>query len=287
MNCFSKPFFHFFYADAGSNATCADGGALHLAFMRVNTTISDSTFVSNSAGQGGGLYVESSDLDIHASKFVENIATECGKDDEDPPAFTNKGCGGAIYLDNPDEDAYHYALNYVTIADSEFSHNSGLWGDGGALYILQVEDASAVAVHRTNFVGNTAGTAVRTMVLELGYLWGDESHPEGDDADRMHFRDTFGTLKSGFGGAIAWWGTGVSELESCVFSDNIAAAGGGGMFWAQQAVPRVCGCGGVFQAQPEDLECAASNYTEPVCAANGIIVIMYYYYYYYCRYCYS
>jgi hypothetical protein len=233
------------------------GGTAYLIDMRPGTTISNSVFTKNTASQGGSLYVETSSLVVNASRFEDNTATVCGSpapayfEDNNVIAeqfFPNEGCGGAIYLDNASPGDF-----LVDIVGSSFSRNTGTWGDGGAMYILQNDHVPSVTLNDTMFDGNTAGFSIKDKVVELGKDW-------------EHFRDVSGTLQSGFGGAIAWT-MGVSELTGCVFRNNRAVAAGGAMFWSQGVAPLVCGCGG-FTATDCKAEVADGNFGI-LCETNG------------------
>ncbi|MBN2341320.1 MAG: right-handed parallel beta-helix repeat-containing protein [Deltaproteobacteria bacterium] len=115
------------------------GGAIY-AFGGGDTQISDSTFIGNSASNGGALGSLNGDVTIINSVFQGNRASGY---DGNPG---HGGCGGAVYQDGRDEVT---SLCGVTIANNEAG------AIGGAYFRVSNDDSGTMTVAQTTFDNNT------------------------------------------------------------------------------------------------------------------------------------
>lgn len=124
-----------------------------------HAVVSNSTFINNSADNGGAIYVEyGHDLSIVNCNFVNNAANECGgvlfsndNDKDDKISITkctfadNSAVkyGGVLYSE--------YGNNIIE--DSKFTNNSA--GEGGAIYLFKGM-YNYLSVMRSDFTNNYA-----------------------------------------------------------------------------------------------------------------------------------
>jgi hypothetical protein len=144
-----------------NSATPGNGGAINYESTG-SLTISDSTFIGNTAGgagstggpHGGAIYMlyHSASLTISGSAFTDNSAGGDGNSSD----YSGRSRGGAIEYDGEGS---------VTITDSAFTSNtaggdggdgyqSG-YGHGGAIYLLS--SATSTSVSDSTFTNNSTG----------------------------------------------------------------------------------------------------------------------------------
>jgi RHS repeat-associated protein len=163
-------------------------------------TISDSTFISNTApggGNGGAVFVRGS-LSITGTTFLENAANN----------------GGAVYIEDAGGDTTGAV---VTIYDSQFGDNHATYGGGGGIYY--------------------GGTQARPVTLDGVTFTANTSTGFGGGAQLTHYSDVPKTslqvLNSHFDGNTARWAggglyAGPAIIEDSVFENNSTTWYGGG-----------------------------------------------------------
>lgn len=119
-----------FQGNATSNGS---GGALRLN-VRTQAVIRNSTFQDNSAfGDGGAIYVITSDLRVENSRFLSNQVVN-----SEPSGSSDETGGGAIFVDGAD---FSENRGEVSILNSLFENNQatstqGRFTQGGALFLF-------------------------------------------------------------------------------------------------------------------------------------------------------
>ncbi|MCM1265028.1 MAG: hypothetical protein NC200_02415 [Candidatus Gastranaerophilales bacterium] len=162
------------YVDFGAAGTSREtfsniseiGGALYTSGELAKSTLTSTKFIENIAGLYGGAVYSDNTLSISSSQFERNTAMS----------------GGAVYFDtlagltavpkftiskstfegnNADENAGAvYTEVYLTDSSSTFKNNSAVNGNGGAVNINTLADATKKLTNKftsTKFYGNTAG----------------------------------------------------------------------------------------------------------------------------------
>lgn len=210
------------------------GGALHFARGDNNISISDSTFMCNTAdGSGGAVHFRQGSTSISTinSTFINNSATHCGALDVQGvvgqnridfyfSVFTeNSATGGGT--DNQDGGVICVRSAFMSVLKSTFNYNSAS-GDAG---VMQVE-GSTVKIEESTFDNNTAGIDggvvstkldQSTFVLERNSLTNNRA---GDDGGVLHVGST---------------GSQVS-VDQCVFNSNEASDRGGVFFISESTM---------------------------------------------------
>jgi len=200
------------------------GGAI--AARDSNLTVTDSSFVDCSAGEGGAISfyggtLSGARLDIIASDFSGNSTS----------------IGGALQVQTDGE---------VNIVGSTFTNNSTL--DSGAAIGLQgtVSLRSDVLIDGCDFVGNTAfqtggairgggvnGLTIRNSRFEQNAASAGGALAATVDTDmRVEGTDFVSNSSLGSGGAVYVDVTGNISLDTCSFVTNTASGSGGGV-WVQ------------------------------------------------------
>lgn len=127
----------------GNNAGAGNGGAV-FATVRITGTpfeISDSTFDTNIATNGGGLSVGFGNVTVSNSTFVSNQAA---------------AAGGAIFLDRQDDGSGTLRNGSVTAENLTLSENTA---DTGGVLAANSDNATGSSIIFSSFVNNTATTA--------------------------------------------------------------------------------------------------------------------------------
>ena len=181
-----------------------DSGSAVL-LTQTNTNIERCSFLSNTAGTltyvavpyysgqarvGGALRVTSSNLSISNSQFDSNEAE----------------WGGAIYISTAGSD--------ISITDCAFVNNKAVslsyfYAFGGALYVVS---GSAVVVHNSTFINNTAGIGGGAVSLYEAVFLDHQNIFHGNRARSM-------------GGAISAYRSMIT-IDSSSYSNNTADHGG-------------------------------------------------------------
>jgi hypothetical protein len=217
------------FEDNHAPATGQDlaGGAIY-AFGGGETVISGSTFVNNSASDGGAVGSLNGDLTIIASTFSENAATGT---DGNPG---NGGCGGALYMDGGDEN--------FTVCGTLIQDNTAGAIAGGVFRVSNSDDGTAsidqsfINHNRVTPTGDgnagglylqglaltiTATTIARNEAFYNGGLWisgGEANLTNVTIAENVAF---------GSNGAGVWLGHDpVGTMLNCTIANNHSTADG-------------------------------------------------------------
>jgi predicted outer membrane repeat protein len=195
------------------------GGAVY-GDVNSTMTVSNSTFINNTASmRGGGIWSEGT-LSIQSSVFDSNAAC----------VGNNAGClgGGAIACDGVE----------LTISGSTFTNNSAVdksqsgadgsgLGTGGAISCINPNPAvlMQVSVERSTFTDNTADDSgagsfsiINTTLTACNFTGNTATGPAG----AASFDHDGGTLAT-HGAVVA--------IEQCSFINNTAISGDGGALW--------------------------------------------------------
>ena len=187
-----------FYYNSVANA---HGGAIFASI--INSTVSNSAFSQNTAGDGsgGGIYINNKcDPTFVSCQFTGNRADD--------------GSGGGIYMDANLESLL--TLSNCTFADNEAT------GSGGAVFLKDmtlVDNYHTLIMDNCNFTNNKAGKhggAVYTSVIN-------------STVSNSVFR--FNTASSGKGGALYINNKCDPKFSSCSFEHNSAGGGSGGAIY--------------------------------------------------------
>ena len=194
------------FRDNHAPATGQDvaGGAIY-GFGGGETVISGSTFVGNSASDGGAVGSLNGDLTIVNSVFEDNAATGT---DGNPG---NGGCGGALYMDGGDEAT----LLCGVVIDG---NTAGAIG-GGVFRVSNSDDGTftmAESVVNDNRVtpsddGNAGGLYLQGLALTIS-------------------ASTISRNQAFYGGGI-WISEREASLTNVTIAENVAFGSNGGGMW--------------------------------------------------------
>ncbi len=206
--------------------TAVNGGGIFISSQ--SATIGDTIFTANQAsGNGGGIFIDTTDfasssIAISDSSFSDNQATNNGgalygnilASTLTDLTFTNNSAavGGAISLQSFNSSNHN-------IADSSFSNNHAINGNGGA---VSLDSITSATLTNTTYTQNSAtGDGGALFVNNTGLtLTADASTPSNFNAN---------TAVNG--GAIALYGNGgLTTIENAVFTDNTASGSGGAIY---------------------------------------------------------
>jgi hypothetical protein len=194
----------FFDNQAPATGQDVAGGAIY-GFGGGEIVISGSTFVGNSASDGGAVGSLNGDLTIVNSSFIENAATGT---DGNPG---NGGCGGALYMDGGDETT---TLCGVVIADNTAGAIAG-----GVFRVSNSDDG--------------------TFTMEKSVVSGNRVTPEDDgNAGGMYLQgldltiaaSTISHNEAFYGGGI-WINEREAHLTNVTIAENTAFGSNGGGVW--------------------------------------------------------
>ena len=194
------------FSDNHAPATGQDvaGGAIY-GFGGGEIVISGSTFVGNSASDGGAVGSLNGDLTIVNSSFLENAATGT---DGNPG---NGGCGGALYMDGGDET--------TTLCGVVIAGNTAGAIAGGVFRVSNSDDG--------------------TFTMERSTVTGNRVTPEDDgNAGGMYLQGLDLTISSStisrneafYGGGI-WINEREAQLTNVTIAENTAFGSNGGGVW--------------------------------------------------------
>jgi hypothetical protein len=194
----------FFDNQAPATGQDVAGGAIY-GFGGGEITISGSTFVGNSASDGGAVGSLNGDLTIVNSSFMENAATGT---DGNPG---NGGCGGALYMDGGDETT---SLCGVVIADNTAGAIAG-----GVFRVSNSNDG--------------------TFTMERSVVSGNRVTPEDDgNAGGMYLQGLDLTISAttishneAFYGGGVWISEREANLTNVTIAENTAFGSNGGGVW--------------------------------------------------------
>ena len=132
-----------FGSNVGSNS---NGGAIRIMSTYGSlTTLTNSSFSGNTAGDRGGAVFTTGSLTAKRTNFTDNVASEKG---------------GAITVWST------IGNTPVSISDSYFSNNRAGSSNGGAVYVES--DNTAVQVNSCHFVRNTAASGTGGAIYQTG-----------------------------------------------------------------------------------------------------------------------
>lgn len=180
------------------------GGAIY-AFGGGDTIIAGSTFLGNSASNGGAVGSLNGDLTLINSSFSNNAATGSGGN----PG--NGGCGGAIYMDGADETT---SVCGVTIR----GNTAG--AIGGAFFRVSNDLSGTFAMDRTTIdanrvtpadSGNAGGLYLQGLALSIA-------------------NSTISRNEAFYNGGI-WIHTSAVEMTNVTIAENTAFGSNGGGLW--------------------------------------------------------
>jgi predicted outer membrane repeat protein len=204
------------------NIATSAGGSLYNT-GRVNSTISNTTFISNTAPSGGAIFFSATgSLDINSSTFTSNNAvTSNGGAIFSTNAIVIKISGSSFNQNRANQGGVLHlaASSSVEISNSSFTNNTA--NTMGAVLSLPTSPTSVKILDGTSFSGNT-GTygAIYIFASASGYLLMNETS----------MFSNFGTGTVG-GGALYVNGPINVDLISCNFTGNVAyvsSSGNGG-----------------------------------------------------------
>ncbi|MBL8057720.1 MAG: hypothetical protein JNK29_13540, partial [Anaerolineales bacterium] len=195
-----------------------NGGAL---FALQKVTVQNTTFLLNSAGNGGAVYLAGGSLDATNTNFISNQA-----------GFSSVDAGGAIFSNaqpvtitgglfqgnsTGGSGGAFYSSGLTLFKSTQFTGNSAGFNGGGAYLVdpLRVSSGQRVVITDTVFQLNTGGVG-GGLYLDAG-------------ADLQYTRFISNTAGSG-GGAYIPSGAGQIALARTLFISNTASASGGGLF---------------------------------------------------------
>jgi hypothetical protein len=210
------------------------GGAIY-AFGGGDTIISGSTFVGNSASDGGAVGSLNGDLTIVNSTFLGNAATGTGGNPGDG------GAGGAIYMDGADEAA---SFCGVVISDNTAG------AIGGGVFRVSNDDSGSLAIDRSTIdhnrvtasdEGNAGGLYLQGLALTItnSTISRNEAFYNGgiwiNECDARLTNVTIAeNVAFGSNGGGVWLGNGpTGEMRNCTVANNRSTADGqiaGGIF---------------------------------------------------------
>eukprot|EP00761_Pharyngomonas_kirbyi_P003133 gb/GECH01003137.1/.p1 GENE.gb/GECH01003137.1/~~gb/GECH01003137.1/.p1 ORF type:complete len:795 (+),score=155.01 gb/GECH01003137.1/:1-2385(+) len=123
-----------------------------VAILNTPALISDSTFDSNIASDGGGLFMgDSSESTIVSSYFLHNQATNSG---------------GAISITRSSSSHFTEAVNPYLIHRSHFMDNHAA-NDGSAIYIASANAQYSGSVSHSNITGNHGSSAISVFGAQI------------------------------------------------------------------------------------------------------------------------
>jgi predicted outer membrane repeat protein len=220
------------------------GGGIY-ATGSLGVTIVGSTFVGNSASNGGAVGCLNSDLALANDTFSDNEATGSGANsvntatcDAGGGEVGDGGNGGAISIDGGSDGA-------LSVCGATFSHNAS-GALGGAMFRTPDGATQTSTFNQCSFDSNTAvqgGGAFyfhNSDLVITATTFSNNAAPgagaiQSDGSTLTLTNDTFAgnTATKGLGGAIALFGNG-GTMTNCTFANN-QSSGGSGYFDAALA----------------------------------------------------
>lgn len=219
-----------------NNSAKQNGGAIYLQESK-NCNLTDSTFIYNDASTGGAIYWDIDNGTISNSTFISNSAEYNGG------AVHWTGTEGTIADSKFDNNVAGYNGGAVFwyedgsyIVNSEFINNTALAHAGGALYLYSRTYGD---ISKSTFIGNSAkteGGAVFWYCGEGEIVYSDFTNNKAMYAGAVFcyaeqptliFNSTFTNNNASIdGGALYWYGKN-SKVKSSQFTGNIAGNNGG------------------------------------------------------------
>jgi hypothetical protein len=136
------------------------GGAIYVLASKAGAMIVNSTFINNSASNGGGIGALFAELDIYNSLFTGNKATGDGANYNDATMCSvihagqneagSGGNGGAICSDGA-------SVNITLCGDAILDNSAGTDAFGGGLFFTSNDMGGTLSITDTTMMGNTGG----------------------------------------------------------------------------------------------------------------------------------
>lgn len=183
-------------------------------------TLSDTSFVENSSGEGGALYVNTVNVALDGDTFSDNAGNNSGgairwvdDDNNDRESFIVE----RSIFENNTSDAYGGAFairdgESAIMNDNVFYNNIGVYG--GAISIYDIEEVLSV---RNDFCGNQASAHAGAVRLNqsgsVENIWKNNVYLENSAATE--------------GGALYVLDSGYAEMVNNTLIGNSASTGGG------------------------------------------------------------
>ena len=197
------------------------GGAIYM-INPSTATISQSEFTGNKARLGGAIYLIGAPTDTATQPTVSIL--QCVLTNNSADFF-----GGAIYMN---------AGVSATVSESEFSGNSAIDNNGGAIYAT--DSSTSVTVSQSKFAGNSAGVYGGAIDVNEAFLtvsecvFTDNMTVEGGGAigcvgNTTVSQSVFTHNKADRGAAVRTWGGPLTVTNSTI-TRNTANIDGGGIF---------------------------------------------------------
>jgi hypothetical protein len=136
------------------------GGAIYVQGSKHGVVVAGSTFMNNSASNGGGLGGLFAELHVYDSLFSQNKAVGSGANNNDSnmcSAMNNGqneigsgGNGGGLYSDGN-------SVNIILCGDQIVQNAAGMGAFGGGLFFTSNNMQGTLSVTDTTMTGNTGG----------------------------------------------------------------------------------------------------------------------------------
>ena len=207
------------------NSADKDGGAIYQN-SGDSFTVSESTFLNNSAQFGGGIYNLNTSLSVVGGEFTENEATG-----------DSESAGGGIY------HQYNYYGLGLSITQSEFTRNQADYS-GGGVYVTGGEmiiQGSDFSENSAQSYGGGVGIYQTKVTVESSTFWKNSAGLSGGGlyggGREINFNgltiseSTFVENSSGdSGGAIYNTSSGLANIYNSTISQNRTTNFGGGLY---------------------------------------------------------
>jgi len=136
------------------------GGAIYVLGSKTGTVIVGSTFIANSASNGGAVGTLFSNMSIYNSLFQGNMASGSGANNDDATMCSvinngqnevgSGGNGGAVYNDGA-------SVNVLLCGDAILNNAAGAKAFGGGLFFTSNDLGGTLTIQDTTMTGNTGG----------------------------------------------------------------------------------------------------------------------------------
>lgn len=208
-----------------SNSKGIYGGALY-AFNSGDLVISGSHFENNESGngkKGGAIYANNDgDVTITNTEIINNNAQTGG---DGGGIFVARGATsfsltGSVVTGNSASDGGGLGIDTpgsVTIANSDISSNTAIYGGGGASF---ENSGSQVLIDGTTFDGNTASSGGGIAISERAVVMTNSTVSNND-----------ATYQTGVGGGIWVFDSSQATFNNTTISGNSSAGKGGGVYF--------------------------------------------------------
>ena len=195
------------------------GGAIFV-HNSAETIISGSVFENNAAGNGGAFGGIGTDLIVFNSYFNNNRATD------NASGGIVRGYGGALNMDGVDKNFNLGSNDRMHVCGTHFENNRAIRGGGAIDIVFSDNYNTRLLVQKSSFIDNEV-TGLNGQYGQGGaiYLVEDED-ANGFDEDNIEITDsTFhGNLAGRQGGAVWWSISGRGRVVNSTFEGNSTTA---------------------------------------------------------------